>query len=134
MWTPGAGGGQKAEINMTPMIDVLLVLIIIFMVITPIASRGLPALVPENPPPGPSVQQAPRNDIVVSIHSDGGLFLNQEAIDLPGLDQRLKKLFRNGPADVVFVRGDKQIEFRRVADVVDVVRGAGVRSIGLMTN
>ncbi len=134
MGTPGAGGGHRAEINVTPMIDVLLVLIIIFLVIAPVASRGLPALVPQPPPAAPPERAAPRHDIVVSVHEDGSLFLNREAMDLPALDQRLKTLFRNAPPDVVFVRGDRQLRFRRVAEVLDVIRGAGVRSIGLMTN
>jgi biopolymer transport protein ExbD len=116
---------------MTPIIDVLLVLIIIFMVITPIASRGINALVPQpstsDPPPGA------RHDIVISVAANGQVSLNQESLDLAGLEARLAELFKTGALAVVFVRGEKDLPFADIARVLDVAHTAGVSRIGLMT-
>ncbi len=129
----GGDGRTKADINMTPMIDVLLVLIIIFMVITPVTPRGLNALVPQ-PPSGDPGRVAPAHDIVVSVRGDGTLMLNQEVLDAAGLGERLASLFKTGARDVIFVRGDKGIDFGRVAQVIDLARGVGVYRVALMTN
>jgi biopolymer transport protein ExbD len=131
--TIGPGGRKKAEINITPLIDVLLVLIIIFMVITPLTPRGLPALVA--PPPS----NEPHDDklfpeIVVTVRSDGTLLLNREPINFTSLRVRLEHLYRNDATWVIFVRGEKAIEFGRVAEVIDMARGAGGYEVALMTN
>jgi biopolymer transport protein TolR len=128
----GAGHGQKAEINVTPMIDVLLVLIIIFMVITPITPRGLDAIIPQNSPQN-SPHEPLRHDIVISVSAGHQIRLNQEPLDLDALAARLLTLFKTGASDAVFVRGDKDLPFGDVAQVMDIARGAGVRRIGLMT-
>ena len=128
----GGRKGQKAEINMTPMIDVLLVLIIIFMVITPVTRRGLEALVPQAAAADAGVA-APEHAIVISVGGGHVVRLNAEAMDLETLRARLAVLFRNRAAEVVFVRGEKGLEFQQVAEVIDVAKGAGVERVGLMT-
>ena len=126
----GTKAGLRAEINITPMIDVLLVLIIIFMVITPTTSVGLDALVPQ-----PADSSHPQNEaIVVTVHGDGTYQLNSETLDLRGLRARLENLYRNGADQVIFVRGDKNLEFGQIAEVIDLARGAGVYRVGLMTD
>jgi biopolymer transport protein TolR len=128
----GSKGGHKAEINMTPMIDVLLVLIIIFMVIAPTKSRGLDALIPQNSTT-PDTNQPERHDIVVTVNGNGQVSLNQEDMDIAALQSRLLALFKMGANAVVFVRGDKDLPFADIAEVIDIARGAGVNRIGLMT-
>ena len=88
----GGSGSTKSDINMTPMIDVLLVLIIIFMLITPTTSRGLEALVPQ-----PSDSSTPsRSEVVITVRADGTVQFNQESMDLRMLESRLSRLFRPG--------------------------------------
>ena len=123
---------QKAQINMTPMIDILLVLIIIFMVITPLEPTGLRTLVPQ-PAPASQVERQPAHDIVVSVLADGTVRLNQEPVEVAELQERLTRIFRTATDHVLFVRGDKEVEFGAVARVVDIANGAGLNRVALMT-
>jgi len=116
--------------NVTPMIDVLLVLIVIFMVITPLAPTGLKALVPQ---PALGAPAAPAREIVVSIDRDNVIRLNQQPVELAMLADRLAELSKLGVADHIFVRGGRGLEFRSVVQVLDIARGAGWDRVGLMT-
>jgi biopolymer transport protein ExbD len=127
----GPHGGFRANINMTPMIDVLLVLIIIFMVITPTTSHGLNALVPQ-PESGPGAA-APSGDIVITVNGDRTVSINQETVALADLPGRLQRLYANHPGHPLFVRGGKGLEFQQVAEVIDIARGVGLDRIALMT-
>jgi biopolymer transport protein TolR len=128
----GGKARHRADINMTPMIDVLLVLIIIFMVITPLTPAGLRTLLPQPPRPDQDDQPRPR-DIVVTVESNGTVLLNAEPINRALLRDRLARIFQARGDEVIFVRGAKELDFREIAEVIDIAQGAGLQRVALMT-
>ena len=129
----GGGNAAKADINMTPMIDVLLVLIIIFMVITPLTPKGLEALVPQPPKADQPQSQADQRTVVIVINRDKSMSINQEPTDEQRLGPRLEEIFKTRAERVVFVRGDNELEYQYVAKAIDIAHGAGIDKVGLMT-
>jgi biopolymer transport protein TolR len=130
----GSSGGPKSDINMTPMIDVLLVLIIIFMVITPLTPKGLEALVPQPPPPGQQADLSSTRTVVISIDQDHKIKINEENSDEANLGRRLEEIFKTRAERVVFVSGDPSLEFRWVATAIDIAHGAQIDKVGLITS
>jgi len=129
----GSKNGPRCDINMTPMIDILLVLLIIFMVITPLTPHGLEALAPE--PPDKKNQTPPDQDrtVVIVIDKDKSMHINQEDTDMDKLGPRLEQIFKTRAERVVFVKGDPDLEFQSIARAIDVAKGAQIDKVGLMT-
>ena len=125
------GGERQAAINVTPLIDVLLVLLIIFMVITPIKPVGLPAQVPQPAPPG-SVDEALRRDVVLMVRRGGMVEINRQPVAIGDLQKRLTGIFGGSATATVFIAGEKDLEFAEVARVIDLTRGAGILRIGFL--
>ena len=129
----GSGGGPTADINMTPLIDVLLVLLIIFMVITPLTPKGLETLVPQPPPPGTPPSKADDRTVVIIIERNGAMKINTEDTTEANLGPRLEEIFKTRAERVVFVKGDPDIEYQFVARAIDTAKGVGIDKVGLMT-
>jgi biopolymer transport protein ExbD len=131
----GARSARSSEINVTPLIDVLLVLLIIFMVILPEHKMGEKTLVPQ--PSLESATKPPESPIVIQLNNVGAsqrpiLKINQEEVPWDGLEARLAAVYKQREDKVAFVKGDPDVEFEYVAEAVDITHRAGADRIGLM--
>ncbi len=129
------GGGSKgptADINITPLVDIVLVLLIIFMVITPLLTKTLPVLVPEKSEtdePTPEMQR----QIVVHLNKNNSVLINNEPIDIDDLEDRLKLGLKILPEKVIFFEADDDAAYGNAVLVMDIIKGSGARTIGIMT-
>jgi len=126
----GGNRGIFVEMNVVPLIDVLLVLLVIFMII-PHKQSGMTADLPQ--PANPVSADPQPAAIVIQVLADGSLRINQESVAWDGLRARLEQILGSRASRTAFVRGDSALEFQVVAKVIDTMRAAGVRSVGLMT-
>ena len=130
----GQKGGTMAEMNIVPLIDILLVLLIIFMAISPTISMGLDALVPQPAPPNaPQDVVTQQATIVVQVFGDGKLKINEENATWEGLANRLDQIFKMRAQKIAFVKGDDTVYFGDVARAIDIMREAGIEKVGLLT-
>jgi biopolymer transport protein TolR len=130
----GDNKGVMADMNIVPLIDILLVLLIIFMVITPTTPKGLEALVPQPTPPNQKESDEQLSKIiVVQVGADGSLKINQDNSNWDDLGPRLEDIFKQRAEKVAFVKGDDSAQFFQVARAIDIMRSSGIDHVGLIT-
>jgi len=129
----GIGGGSIADINVTPMVDIMLVLLIIFMVVTPLLQKGVSVDLAKTKNPR-EMREADREDaITVAVTRDGKIFLNTDQLSKDRLGEKIKDLLAAKVDKTVYVRSDRRAKYGEVVDVVDIVRASGVDTLGLLT-
>lgn len=128
-----AGGkGVRSDINVTPLIDVVLVLLIVFMVLVPKLLNQSPVDVPPKAPD--NVETPPASDqLVVSIGEDGRVAINGEAILIEALPDKVREIMQNRSKKLMFFNPDDNAQYGDVVKVMDICRGAGVKNLGIMT-
>jgi biopolymer transport protein TolR len=124
------GSGVRSDINVTPLVDVVLVLLIIFMAITPLLEREMPVRLPEQSneevPPG---TPPPTDQYVIRIQRDGRTFLNQDELDRPSLSARLRQIYGSLKGGVLFIDAEDEVIYKEVVGVIDLCREAGVGTV-----
>ncbi len=124
----GNSGGVQSDINVTPMIDVLLVLLIIFMITQPLSRKAIDIQVP--PPNSTTQSTAASNQIVLELTDNGGYAINSQPVPKDQLDAQIHAVFDNQPAKLLFIKAAPNRIYQDVIDAMDVARGAGVQIIG----
>jgi biopolymer transport protein ExbD len=118
-----------AEINVTPMVDVMLVLLIIFMVTAPLLTVGVPLNLPKTTA---AELQQPKEPIVLSLDREGGTFIGNEPVAATDLRDRLARLAAEDPERIVYVRGDREISYAQLMDALGLVNTAGFTKVSLL--
>jgi biopolymer transport protein ExbD len=131
MSTGGGGGSLQNEINVTPMIDVLLVLLVIFMMAVPATRKAIDVQIPDPTPQQQSSANAAPDQIVLQVLPNGEYKVNSEDVPKDRLAARLKEIYDGRPTKIIFIKGDPKVTYQDVIHAMDVSRGAGVRVIGL---
>ena len=124
------GGGLTNEINVTPMIDVLLVLLIIFMMVVPMARKAIDIQLPD-PNPAVAPANAVSQQIVLEVLPNGAFAVNKEPLNKDNLTKRLKEIYDPRPDKLIFIKGDPTVKYQDVIFAMDMARQAGVKVIGV---
>jgi biopolymer transport protein ExbD len=125
----GPSGGVQSDINVTPMIDVLLVLLIIFMITQPLSRMAMDVQIPpENTQT--SAKAAPNNQIVLEMPDDGSYSINTQPVPKAQLGTQIDAIFKDRPAKLLFIKPGVNRKYQEVIEAMDVARGAGVQVIG----
>jgi len=131
---PGGRGGlgryrPMSDINVTPLVDVMLVLLVVFMVTAPLLTVGVPVeLLQTQAPP----INEPKEPLTITVNRDGAVFIQETTVPIDGLVARLQAITGNNPDAVLYVRGDKEINYGRVLEVMSLVSAAGFRKVSLV--
>ncbi len=128
----GGGGGVKADINITPLVDIVLVLLIIFMVITPLMTKMLPVLVPEKAEVEQPTEQM-KKQVVVYLRKDNTIEVNHEPVALQDLDERLRLALKIQSEKIIFFEADDDAAYGNAVLIMDAIKGSGTKIIGIMT-
>jgi len=128
----GTKGGPKADINITPYIDILLVLLVIFMVITPVRQMDLDVKVPQPPPPDQTNLPVDPSVIVISVGDAAQIAVNQEPVDISALGPKLQEIYSARANKNMFISASPKLPYGDVVKVIDIAKGAGVGDIGLI--
>ena len=129
-FTSGGSGGLTNEINVTPMVDILLVLLIIFMAALPSMRKSIDVQLPD-PTPSVAPANATSDQIVLEVLADGSYSVNTEKVTEERLAARLKEIYEGRPEKIIFVKGDPKVKYGQVVHAMDVSRGSGVKVIGV---
>ena len=124
-------GGLLGDINVTPLVDVMLVLLIIFMVTAPMLQQGFEVNLPDAA--AKNLSRPPDEPLVLSMRRDGLIYLGKEPIQPNRLADRLRGLLQGRSSDVVYLRGDKEVPYGRVVELLDTLQGAGILKVALVT-
>jgi biopolymer transport protein TolR len=131
-----AGGGRgrgrhrpMADINVTPLVDVMLVLLVVFMITAPLLTVGVPVDLPQTQ--APAINE-PKEPTVITVNKDGAIFIQETTIPLDSLVAKLQAITGSNPDAVLYVRGDKDINYGRVLEVMSLVSSAGFRKVSLV--
>jgi biopolymer transport protein ExbD len=128
-----AASGAMADINITPLIDVMLVLLIIFMVVTPLAQKGLDISLPQPPPPNQPEQKTPSNQVVLALEVDA-ITVNKNPVSIEELESRLRDIYQARADKTIFVRAAGEVPYGRVVQAMDIAKGAGVERVGIISD
>ena len=123
---------SKSEPNVVPLCDILLVLLIIFMVITPVMQKGIDVKLPETSTQGPGGPEGPGGAIVLTLESDQTVKINQDPIELSLLENRLRDLYQTRQDKTIFIRADESLQYQNVLRIIDIAKGAGIEVLGVI--